>query len=267
MNLDLIISINVHENLEERIKQIKNIDKYVKLNYIIIYNCNDFMLKEMKKIKNEKIIINPIAINKRRFHGSLTEGIYSNMLYAMNNYKFKYFLVLSSRNLFYNELKLNNLGKYKIKSYSIPNSKNFDINSWNWPNLKKSLLFKHYRNKKVGVSAHEGLMFNFNNCLKIKDFFEKNNVIKRDLFNFNGCVEEFAFQSICLNNKDENNNFFYDVGNGVDYNLKAKGKIVYKKKDFKNIEHFNNISHYKIEIINILIIILIALILKIKCRV
>ena len=37
MNLDLVISINIHENLEERIKQIKNIEKYVKLNYIIIY--------------------------------------------------------------------------------------------------------------------------------------------------------------------------------------------------------------------------------------
>jgi hypothetical protein len=229
MNLDLVISINIHENLEKRIKQIENIEEYVKLNYIIIFNCNDFMLKEMEKIKNEKIIINPIAINKRRFHGSITEGIYSNLLYAMNRYKFKYFLILSSRNLFYNELNLNKLEKFKVKKYFIPSSENFNINSWHWPKFRNTLLFKHYKNEKIGQSAHEGLMFNFENCLNIKDFFDKNNSIKIDLFNFNGCVEEFSFQSICLNNKDENNNFYYYIGNGV-FSAKAPGKIVYKNK-------------------------------------
>jgi len=115
INTDLVFSINVYENINFLIYQLENIKKYVKSNYIIILNANKIMYDEIKnnryiKNNNSYIILYPDYLNKKRFHGSLTEGIYKNMKYAIDNYNYKYFIVLSSRNVFYTEL---NPEKYK----------------------------------------------------------------------------------------------------------------------------------------------------------
>lgn len=111
--IDIIFSINVYENINFLIKQIKNINNYVELNYIIIINSSKYMFNEIFNCEfiksNNNIILNKDYLDKKRFHGSLTKGIYLNMKYAINNYKFKYFIILSSRNLFYNKLNNNNL--------------------------------------------------------------------------------------------------------------------------------------------------------------
>lgn len=56
------------------------------------------------------IVLYPWYVEKIHNHDTLTMGIYLNLEYAVNNYIFEYFIVLLSRNLFYNKL---HQGNYK----------------------------------------------------------------------------------------------------------------------------------------------------------
>ena len=113
IDTDIVFSINVHNNKDFLIKQIKNISDFVSLNYIVIINANNYMYNEILNCpfikSNNNIVLNNDYLDKKRFHGSLTKGIYLNMKYAMKNYNFKYFVILSSRNLFYNRITTNDL--------------------------------------------------------------------------------------------------------------------------------------------------------------
>ena len=65
------------------------------------------MYNELKNITLPcNVIVNPETMEKERFHGTLTAGIYSNMIYAHKKFEFLYLIVLSSRNLFYNKLNI-----------------------------------------------------------------------------------------------------------------------------------------------------------------
>ncbi len=67
-----------------------------------------------------KIIINPEIINKRRFHGSITQGIFSNLEYIINNnINFDYFLVLSSRTILTSSLNFEKIKKYMVVTKNI----------------------------------------------------------------------------------------------------------------------------------------------------
>jgi hypothetical protein len=83
IDTELIISVNIHENINFMMKQLENIRKFVICEYIVVINANYQMyhvLTTTQHIVNDKnIVINPEHINKRRFHGSLTRGICSNM--------------------------------------------------------------------------------------------------------------------------------------------------------------------------------------------
>lgn len=110
---DLIFSINIFEKLDFLKEQIKNIIYFTKnLNVLIIFNCNDFMYELTKNLKIEgiDIIVNPEIINKRRWHGSLTKGIFSNLTYIFKQkIEFKYFIVFSSRNILIKKINLENI--------------------------------------------------------------------------------------------------------------------------------------------------------------
>jgi hypothetical protein len=67
--VDIIVSINVHEKPDYLKGQLENIKQYLKLNYKVILSCNDFMFNGIKN-ENLDVIINPEVINKRRFHGT-----------------------------------------------------------------------------------------------------------------------------------------------------------------------------------------------------
>ena len=102
MKSDLVISINVHEKPKYLLNQVENINEYVSLSKKILLNCNEFMLEQMSD--NPDVNVFPEPLSKRPFHGSLTHGIACNMSYALENYDFEYFLVLSSREFFYRKL-------------------------------------------------------------------------------------------------------------------------------------------------------------------
>ena len=223
---DCIISINVHEKFNFLLKQLECIKMNVNLTYAVILNCNDYMFNECKKYKlPNNVYINNIILNKKRFHGSLLNGIYNNMVYGISNFNFKYFIVASSRSFFGNNLRLKDLNRISKNKIVQKN----DYNKWWWPLFKQTLLAKYYleHNKNLYKSPHEGLVFNEKCCLKIINFIENNPIIKNDLFNFEGCVEEFAFQTIAINLGE---NFYY-IGNGTKdkkLNINNKNKFMYK---------------------------------------
>ena len=252
---DVIFSINVHEKKDFLIKQLKNINEYVDLNYIIIINANDFMYNEISKcnyIKSLKnVVLYPEYLNKKHFHGSLTKGIYLNMKYAIKNYNFKYFVILSSRNVFYNKF---NKQIWNSLPKTGPDTRDGSIHNlekdlWWWPSFLQTKLSKYIINNNLlfSSSPHEGLTFDNDSCVKIEHFLNNNKDIREDLFNWNHCVEEFALQTICINLSGK----YYNIGNGVSTNYNVnnlpKNKYVYKIERFQSKKENNFVllkKHY-----------------------
>lgn len=210
MKYDILISVNVHENPEYLLSQIQNINEYVSLRKKIILNCNDFMIEQLKGKTLPDVDINPKPLSKQRYHGSLTCGIFRNMLYGLQNYYFDYFLVMSSREFFYRELKSiqqieENINDKIFKDYS--------LNDWHWPIFKNTKLYQYLQKNNLyySASAHEGMCYSRDSCQYIVDFLNKFSDISEDLFNFGWCVEEFAIQSICVNFSN-----YYYIGNGCE---------------------------------------------------
>jgi hypothetical protein len=211
---DCIISINVHEKFPFLLKQIKNISENVKCKYAIILNCNEHMFTECKNNElPENVFVYPEPLEKNTFHGSLLHGIYRNMQYALENFQFEYFIITSSRSMFDNDMKLEDLQKVsqKPQKHKRPYMDE-EYGGWWWPIFKGTQLMNYYKEQNLAVhdSPHEGLLFTHGGCVKIVDFLEAHNDIKGDLFNHGSCVEEFAIQSIAIN---EGDNFYY-IGNG-----------------------------------------------------
>jgi len=48
MNVEVVVSINVHENVPFLMKQLNNIQTYLNCTYIVILNCNDYMKNALK---------------------------------------------------------------------------------------------------------------------------------------------------------------------------------------------------------------------------
>jgi hypothetical protein len=178
----------------------------------------------------ENVYINPEIINKQRFHGSLTRGIVSNMKYCLSNFSFKYFIILSSRTIFYKPISVKILNK---KQPTYPNVNWFNNNArkhgrkflvnqlyrWRWPSITQSLLCKHYLNKGHSLfrSGHEGLTFHSTVCETIVQFLKTHAELRKNLYNFKNCVEEVSLQTISCNeiNITKSNYYgFIDIGNG-----------------------------------------------------
>ena len=216
----IIFSINVHEKFNFLQKQIEDIETNVLLDFVIIINANEFMYHEIMNSgilqTKANILLYPEFINKTPFNGTITKGIYLNMEYAVRNYQFEYFVVLSSRNLFYNTL-------HKDNYHTIPKIcdgvtfEQLKKNEWHWPSFLQTKLSKYMivNNWRFCQSNtyHEGVTFDYASSAQIVNFFTKNEEIKEDLFNFNNCVEEFALQSISINLTG----YYYNIGNWANW--------------------------------------------------
>jgi len=212
----IVFSINVHENLKFLQKQIEDIEANVLLDFIILINANEFMYHEIMNsgllFAKAHVVLYPEFINKIHNHGTLTKGIYLNMEYAVRNYQFEYFVVLSSRNLFYNTLREDNYRAIpKIcDGVTIDQLKK---NEWHWSiflqtKLSQYIIANNWRFCQ-SYMHHEGLMFDHASSTQIVDFLEKNEEIKEDIFQFNWGVEEFSLQSISINLSG----YYYNIGN------------------------------------------------------
>jgi hypothetical protein len=213
------ISINIHENIEFLKKQLNNIKLYVKDTYLVILNCNKYMYCLLQNINlDNNIIINPKTIEKQRHHGSLFQGIYDNMDYVLQHYDFSFFIILSSRNIFYNEINLEKM--QNLNSIIINHNINKTYNDWFWPIFLKLKLFDFCikNNYSLCNGAHEGLVFYYSTCKDMVVFLNNNVYMRDELFNFYGCIEECAFQTMSNINliiKNGKLGFKY-IGHGID---------------------------------------------------
>ena len=212
--VDVCFSVNVHESPGFVAKQLQNIREFVPLDYVVIINANERMyeaLAESRSIQSDvRVVLNENWLNKKRYHGSLTHGICLNMNEALRKYTFKYFVILSSRNMFYNELTRDKLEHQLplISPYGWGRNgrvgvKFADLNTqeWHWHSFVQTKLgqFLIEHDRLFSSSAHEGLCFDHASCEKMIAFLDAHPAIKEDLFTWNHCVEEFALQSLCVN--------------------------------------------------------------------
>jgi hypothetical protein len=237
----IVFSINVHENLNFLIKQLEDIKRNVLIDYIVIINANEHMYNEIKYsglITEEvaaklNIVLYPWYVEKIHNHGTLTMGIYLNMEYAINNYIFEYFIVLSSRNLFYNILHQDNYKNIPRICESV-SVNNLNTHEWHWHLFLQTKLAKHIIENSLVFSKsyefHEGLTFDNQLSQNIVGFLQCNEDIKKDLFDFNWGVEEFALHTIALNL----NGYYYHIGNWtltddyINIDTLPKDRFVYK---------------------------------------
>ena len=207
--IPIIISVNVHEHLPFLQKQLYNFHQYMKSRYIVILNCNDFMYNECKNtILPDNVFVHPTPLNKKWCHGSVSQGIYNNMKWSLENYKFSMFLVASSRTIFGNPFKNQELSTNQYTQYL----DNCELaNDWHWPTFCQSNLASYFMSKKKPLygCAHEGVGFSYKGCKKIVKFLEKHSDLQ-DFFNLEIPVEEIALQTISINLKCP----IYYIGNG-----------------------------------------------------
>ena len=281
---DIVYTINVHEKPDFLLYQIKNIEKYTQASYYIILNCNKFMYESLSSnnnIKqNNKIIINKEYFEKKRFTGLLFKGIYKNLQLSLKKFKFKYFIILSSRNLFYNLLtveKIDELFKSFYKNQDNIKITNYNnLNNWgHWNKIKKLKVSKLLKSKNANFkhSAHEGLVIKYKTCKSINSFFFNKNDMLIELFNSKTVAEEFIIQTLALLNKDGYINIGrwtagnHDIKNKKNWDI---NKFLYKTKrelieifsnNYKNNKNSKNKKIYYLNLILILIIVFIILFL------
>ena len=244
IKVDIVISINVYHNVDFLKKQLLNIEKHVLSQFCVVLNCNESMYNELKNITLPNYVyINPHVINKKRFHGSLFHGIVSNMNYSVNNFEFKYFLILSARTFFYKTLITNNLNTQLKVWNNIDEMKNnrikiFNKDKWSyWPTTPAMLetkLIKYYLNLGYtpNKDAHEGMCFSNNVVSNILNFLSQNTEIRDELYNYEACVEEFALQTISYNEINLSNleYGYINIGNGETNNYDKNAVNLYTKK-------------------------------------
>lgn len=237
----IIISINVYQKPSFLLYQLENIREHVQSPYRIILNCNDTMFNELQDLP-ENVVKNPEVINKRRFHGSLVHGIYSNMIYALDHYTFDYFIVLSSRTIFYRKVNVTalDIAAQQICAPDKYRACTTDFSTWQWPLFVKTLLAKWVRangsahdglclhksvheGRCLHKSAHEGLCFRQDVIRNIHHFLSDNPVITQDLIVFPACVEEFALQTIA------GGDYLY-LGHGIMNNVDMSDPNKYTRK-------------------------------------
>ena len=239
----IVISINIYKSIKTLEHQLKTIEKNVKAPYVVILNCNNYMYDTLSKnqILDKNIYLNPEIIEKKRYHGSLTQGIVSNMKYALDNFEFKYFLVISGRTIFYRPITIEILDVYfKTKKWSSleemkkVRSGQFTTNEWKWESLKQTKLAKYYidNNYTLICEAHEGICFSYNVTKNIVEFLKNNLEITNDLYEFNDCVEEFSIQTIGSTECDVDNLEYGHVyiGNGSGNKFDSTNIDIYTRK-------------------------------------
>lgn len=111
--IEIIISIPIHEKAEVACDQADNIKKYVP-NAVIIFHISK-SYRDVGKIEllrqKENAVINPVRLETA--WGDITETHLCNFLYAKENYYFKYFLLHSSNDMYVRKGVENYIFKYK----------------------------------------------------------------------------------------------------------------------------------------------------------
>ena len=205
---ELVISINVFEKLDYLKEQIKNIIFFTRgIKVLIIFSCNDFMFYTLKNIKFDgiDILINPEIINKKRWHGSLLQGIFSNLNFILlNEIKFNYFLILQTKNFFIKKLIFENIENYFINTSKIIN----DYKNSNYKFIYNTSYNKHFTLDQIKFNKydkHQLILDEISNNKKYR-FFNNHNI-----YNKVWLSKLYQESDIMIQGKHEGLCFTYDV--------------------------------------------------------
>ncbi len=151
--IDIVISINIYRHEYFNLVWNEILSTMKNTSFIVILNCcykeNVNYIKS--NYNDERIIINPVIIPKRRFHGSLLHGIFMNMKYIIDkDIHFKYFLILSNRTTLIPDIKIKNKPQYPS---GFENLEQLDVLIYNNNKLVQTL--KEEKHKRI---------CNLNNC-------------------------------------------------------------------------------------------------------
>lgn len=205
-----IISINLHDDayFEDQLENIKN---HLKFDYKIILNCNNKMYDLLKNKKYENVLINPKTIEKKRFHGSLFQGIFENLKFVESITEYDYFLVLSARSFFFKKLDSETINSFydHAKCYGSFNIDYYpkteqDWKEWPpkmWENHINSDFYSFLQKNKFNFQKgmHEGLLLTKKNGEDIISFFDKNEDLYKSVINTFNPMEEVVIQSLLFN--------------------------------------------------------------------
>jgi hypothetical protein len=219
-NPKIIISINAYK-LKALQEVINSCEKNVKEDFVIILN-NSIDLDKHIRANNlfadkKNIVLNPEPIDKKRFTGSVVKGMVSNINFALKNIEgWEKFLITANRYAINKEISLNYLNRKRDlflehkKEGIVPDpqkicSEFYRIekmkfkHGWMWPQFKETKLAKFFWNKPAVGCLGVGFFFDKLACEDIANFFKEHKGIAEDLFNSKTTAEEFALQTIVLN--------------------------------------------------------------------
>lgn len=238
MQCDMVVAINVFEDVVFLQRQLENIHQaLVRVNYRVFLHCSvsfyNTIAKDPLFVTHPRLHICSPPFDKRRFHGSLLQGIMMCMLEARQRYVFDVFLILSSRTFFHRPLALEDA--YTLpRNYGFAPEANHFPTDWWWPHFTSTKLCHWVQlqpNLRLGMSMHEGLALPVQSVDYVLNFAEVHTDIFDDLFAYELCVEEMAIQTILSNAASEQNvgpYFFWDWGSGSDEYVIVDKSFVWK---------------------------------------
>ena len=204
----ILLSINTYTNKYTK-KQIESINQFCMFDSItIVYNLDPKydetdLIKFQNSFQNSKIkiIINPERIQKKRHHGSIVQGIFSNLLH-MSNQNFDYVMILSERCIFFDYLTLDDMSILKSlepthKHNHLTNKVNDTNypNIWHWKSFSNNNIYKKALDKGgVFGGPHEAVTIDGYSYKKLINFIQTFDI--SDIYLLNACVEEFVPHSI-----------------------------------------------------------------------
>ena len=236
----LVVSINIFTQIDYVIEQVNNIDYFTKdfEKVYIIFNCGEeiYNIIQEDPLKNDriKIIINPDTINKRRFTGTIANGVFSNIKYIIeNNIVFDYFLILSSRTIFADTLTKNKIDEQLIstkeKIIDLINNNTYKnkvhvYNKFNhfslldkenihgfWYFHDKRIVNSKWYNKFISDfdiiigGKHEGLCMDSTVIMNMYNYDKNNREIMDDIWASNWFTEECILQTLAFQCRRKNN--------------------------------------------------------------
>jgi len=225
----IIISINAF-NFSALQRVVKSCTKRVKEEFIIILNNSIELNEEIKNsgwLKDKPYIkLHPTPFNKKRFHGSLTKGISSNMNMALRTiFDWEYFIILSNRSEFIKDISIpilkerekhwkfiskdsldTKVRKHDVafvlnpknnKKFSIPFKDRYPTPWQSYKSLPKSFL-KEFWDKPSWGGYHEGFTMDRQTCQYILKYLSDQT--KADIvYNANNAIEEVFFHTLSIN--------------------------------------------------------------------
>lgn len=228
MNSKIIISINAFHFLATEYI-LKSCERLIKDDYFVILNCSEDFYKEINNsnlIEEPSLIVNPEVINKGRHHGSLLQGIVSNMNLALRDIEnWQYFINLSNRTVLSEEInlqKLNSIPSLKDsprftcseeceEEFKIKNKRGWHWNSEIYSTLPighlcssvqgfiETKFSKKFREQRAISSPHEGLTLDKQCVSFVSQFMNEEKIIANELYQWNGALEEFVIHQLSCN--------------------------------------------------------------------